>query len=105
MVSLFFAEELAVGMGLDQALSLNQAYYTWEELVEQVDADAAAWGTAVPSEYLNYAFTGQDPIGSYGAENKKFCGRLARSTTRKDYFRTFREASSYSPRTASQLMA
>lgn len=30
MISLFFAEELAVGMGLDQALGLNQAYYTQE---------------------------------------------------------------------------
>ncbi|KAI1247340.1 hypothetical protein MGN70_011228 [Eutypa lata] len=45
---------------------------TTEELVEQVDSDAAARGTAVPYKYLNYAFTGQDPIGSYGPENKKF---------------------------------
>ena len=30
MISLFFAEELAKGMGLDQALGLNQAYYTKE---------------------------------------------------------------------------
>lgn len=30
MISLFFAEELAKGMGLDQALGLNQAYCTQE---------------------------------------------------------------------------
>lgn len=45
---------------------------TTQEQVEQVDSDAATRGTAVPYKYLNYAFTGQDPIGSYGPENKKF---------------------------------
>lgn len=45
---------------------------TTRDLVGQVDADAVARGTAVPYKYLNYAFTGQDPIGSYGPENKMF---------------------------------
>ncbi|RYP13801.1 hypothetical protein DL767_010580 [Monosporascus sp. MG133] len=50
---------------------------TSQELLDQVDTDAAARGTAVPYKYLNYAFTGQDPIGSYGAGNKEFLQRVS----------------------------
>lgn len=40
-------------------------------VIEAIDKDAAAKGTLVPHKYLNYAFDFQDPIGSYGQENRK----------------------------------
>ncbi|KAJ2990948.1 hypothetical protein NUW58_g2708 [Xylaria curta] len=39
-------------------------------VLEKLDENATACGTAVPFKYLNYSFGFQDPIGSYGAENK-----------------------------------
>ncbi|KAH9908353.1 FAD-binding domain-containing protein [Xylariomycetidae sp. FL2044] len=47
-------------------------------VIEAIDADAAARGTAVPYKYLNYAFGFQDPIASYGAENKKMMQDVSR---------------------------
>ncbi len=44
---------------------------TARSLLEAIDEDAAARGQAVPYKYLNYACDFQDPIGSYGAENKQ----------------------------------
>ncbi|KAK8051842.1 hypothetical protein PG993_003227 [Apiospora rasikravindrae] len=40
-------------------------------VIEAIDKDATAKGTLVPYKYLNYAFDFQDPIGSYGPENRK----------------------------------
>ncbi|KAK7994443.1 hypothetical protein PG991_016031 [Apiospora marii] len=44
---------------------------TARNVIEAIDKDAAARGTLVPYKYLNYAFDFQDPIGSYGQENRK----------------------------------
>lgn len=41
------------------------------EVLAAIDHDAKARGTAVPYKYLNYAFSFQDPINSYGEDNKK----------------------------------
>ncbi|KAI0023355.1 FAD-binding domain-containing protein [Xylariomycetidae sp. FL0641] len=42
-----------------------------KELLGSIDRDAASRGQAVAYKYMNYAFSFQDPISSYGAENKK----------------------------------
>jgi len=36
--------------------------------LEKIKEEAASRDTLVPYVYMNYAFTGQDPIGSYGEE-------------------------------------
>ncbi|KAH8678510.1 hypothetical protein BX600DRAFT_507452 [Xylariales sp. PMI_506] len=41
------------------------------DVLEMIKADAVARKTAVPFTYLNYSWDFQDPIGSYGEENKK----------------------------------
>ncbi|VUC35568.1 unnamed protein product [Clonostachys rosea] len=43
---------------------------TFKNVLEAIDQDAAARGTAVPYKYMNYAAPFQDPIESYGEENK-----------------------------------
>ncbi|CAJ2501265.1 Uu.00g041180.m01.CDS01 [Anthostomella pinea] len=40
------------------------------DLIQKTKTEAAARGQAVPYTYMNYAFGFQDPIGSYGDENK-----------------------------------
>jgi hypothetical protein len=52
-----------------------------EGSLEKMRADAAARGTLVPYIYMNYAFTGQDVIGSYGPGNK---ARLQAASKRYD---------------------
>ena len=39
--------------------------------LESIRQDAAAKGTLVPFTFMSYAWNHQDPIGSYGDENKK----------------------------------
>jgi hypothetical protein len=41
-----------------------------ESTLAQMRADATAKGTIIPYIYMNYAFTGQDVINSYGPANK-----------------------------------
>ncbi|OTB02353.1 hypothetical protein M426DRAFT_74692 [Hypoxylon sp. CI-4A] len=41
---------------------------TFKDVLEKIDTDATARGTAVPFKYLNYASNFQDPIGSYGTK-------------------------------------
>lgn len=41
---------------------------TFKGVLEKIDADAACRGTAVPYKYLNYAYSFQQPVVSYGAE-------------------------------------
>ncbi|KAG8162337.1 hypothetical protein KVR01_008102 [Diaporthe batatas] len=43
---------------------------TFKAVIEAIDNDAATRGTAVAYKYMNYAAPFQDPIGSYGKENK-----------------------------------
>lgn len=42
-----------------------------KEALEKMKQDAAGRGTLLPFVYMNYAWTHQDPINSYGAQNKK----------------------------------
>ena len=44
---------------------------TARSVVEEIERDATQRGTKVPYTYMNYASNFQDPINSYGAENKK----------------------------------
>ncbi|KAI0204952.1 FAD-binding domain-containing protein [Astrocystis sublimbata] len=43
-----------------------------KNLLEAIDEDATTKGQAVPYKYMNYAASFQDPIRSYGDENKTF---------------------------------
>lgn len=43
---------------------------TFRGAIEAIDKEAATRGTAVAYKYMNYAAPFQDPIGSYGKENK-----------------------------------
>jgi hypothetical protein len=49
------------------------------DVLDKIRADAKGRGTLIPFEYLNYAFPGQDPIGSYGEEN----GAALRAVSKK----------------------
>lgn len=42
-----------------------------KEALEKMKQDASGRGTLLPFVYMNYAWTHQDPINSYGAQNKK----------------------------------
>ncbi|KAH9905907.1 hypothetical protein F4778DRAFT_683233 [Xylariomycetidae sp. FL2044] len=48
----------------------DSIHSTFKGVIEAVDKDAVKRGTAVPYKYMNYAAPFQDPIGSYGEENK-----------------------------------
>lgn len=52
---------------------------TFQKVIEEIDRDAAARGTAVPFKYMNYAWGFQDPIASYGQENKAFLQKVSRA--------------------------
>ncbi|OTA76491.1 hypothetical protein M434DRAFT_88032 [Hypoxylon sp. CO27-5] len=52
---------------------------TFKGVLEKIDADATSRGTAVPFKYLNYAYSFQDPIRSYGVKN----GEKLREVSRK----------------------
>ncbi|KAI1375700.1 hypothetical protein F4677DRAFT_422155 [Hypoxylon crocopeplum] len=44
---------------------------TFKNILEKIDQEAATRKQAIPFKFMNYSFTFQDPIDSYGAENKK----------------------------------
>ncbi|KAI1172627.1 hypothetical protein F4777DRAFT_581779 [Nemania sp. FL0916] len=44
---------------------------TFKEALEKIDKEAADRNQSINFKFLNYSFTFQDPIGSYGAENKQ----------------------------------
>lgn len=48
----------------------DKIHSTFKGVIEAVDQDAATRGTAVPYKYMNYAAPFQDPINTYGKENK-----------------------------------
>lgn len=50
---------------------------TFKGVLDKVDQIAAEKGTASPYKYLNYAWTSQEPIKSYGAENVDFLKRAS----------------------------
>lgn len=51
---------------------------TFRKVIETIDRDAASRGPAVPFKYMNYAWGFQDPIGSYGEENKAFLQEVSK---------------------------
>ncbi|KAI1261739.1 hypothetical protein F5Y18DRAFT_400325 [Xylariaceae sp. FL1019] len=57
-----------------------------EEMIKAVDEDATKRGTSVAYKYLNYAFTFQDPIGSYGAENLGFLRDVSKAVDPQGVF-------------------
>ena len=44
---------------------------TMRGALEKIEKDAESRGQGVPFRFMNYAFTFQDPIASYGPENKQ----------------------------------
>lgn len=48
----------------------ERIHSTFKGVIEAVDREATTRGTAVPFKYMNYAAPFQDPIESYGKENK-----------------------------------
>jgi hypothetical protein len=48
----------------------NTIHSAFKDVIDAIDEDAAKKGTAVPYKYMNYAASFQDPIGSYGKDNK-----------------------------------
>ncbi|EMR72872.1 putative fad binding domain-containing protein [Eutypa lata UCREL1] len=48
----------------------DKIHSTFKGVIEAVDQDAVTRGTAVPYKYMNYAAPFQDPIETYGKENK-----------------------------------
>jgi hypothetical protein len=49
----------------------NLILKTFKNVLEKIDEDAASRGTAVPYKYMNYAYSFQDPISSYGKDMHK----------------------------------
>ncbi|KAI0379305.1 hypothetical protein F5Y04DRAFT_260138 [Hypomontagnella monticulosa] len=60
-----------------------------KEVLEKMKQDAASREQLVPFVYMNYAWTHQDPINSYGAENKK---RLQKASKKYDPEGLFQKA-------------
>ncbi|KAH7303064.1 hypothetical protein B0I35DRAFT_384423 [Stachybotrys elegans] len=56
------------------------------EVLAAIDQDAQQRGTAVPYKYMNYAFNFQDPINSYGEENKKAMEEVSKKYDPKGLF-------------------
>jgi hypothetical protein len=42
---------------------------TFKKALERIDEDATNRGTAVPYKFMNYTYSFQDPISSYGNDN------------------------------------
>ncbi|KAI1123366.1 FAD-binding domain-containing protein [Nemania abortiva] len=59
---------------------------TAKSILEAIDEDAGERGQAVPYKYLNYALGSQDPIGSYGAENKQFLREVSKKLDPDEIF-------------------
>ncbi|KAJ4415351.1 hypothetical protein N0V82_007401 [Gnomoniopsis sp. IMI 355080] len=51
---------------------------TFKGVLDKVDQIAAEKGTAVPFKYLNYAWSSQEPIKSYGEGNVNFLKRVSK---------------------------
>ena len=45
--------------------------HSFRKVLDQIDEEAATRGTSVPFKYMNYAYSFQDPISSYGQEIRK----------------------------------
>lgn len=51
---------------------------TFRKVIEMIDQDATSRRTAVPFKYMNYAWDFQDPISSYGEENRAFLQEVSK---------------------------
>ncbi|RYP12520.1 hypothetical protein DL767_011250 [Monosporascus sp. MG133] len=51
---------------------------TFRTAIEKIKQDSISKGQAVDHIYMNYSFTFQDPIGSYGAENTEKMRRVSK---------------------------
>jgi hypothetical protein len=49
---------------------MSRFFGMMKEVLENIDRDSGERETAVSFKYMNYAFTFQDPIASYGQVNK-----------------------------------
>jgi hypothetical protein len=87
---------------LDRALALVLLTATWEDasndalventtrdLINKIDARARATGQYYPFKYLNYAYTGQEIFGGYGAANR---AQLQATSRKYDPSRIFQNA-------------
>ncbi|PVH99983.1 FAD-binding domain-containing protein [Periconia macrospinosa] len=57
-----------------------------KDTVQKIKVDAKAKNQSVDYEYMNYAASFQDPIGSYGAENKKKLQDVSRKYDPEGFF-------------------
>lgn len=56
------------------------------EVIEAIDQDAVSRGTSVPFKHLKYGWDFQDPINSYGIENKQALQEASRKYYSKGLF-------------------
>lgn len=61
---------------------------TFKGVLDKVDQIAAEKGTAVPFKYLNYSWSSQEPIKSYGPENVNFLHRVSKQYDPNGLFQT-----------------
>lgn len=61
---------------------------TMRGVLEKIRGETKERGTAVPFEYLNYAAQFQDPIGSYGEDNKKRLQEVSKKYDPEGFFQT-----------------
>ncbi|KAF2263626.1 FAD-binding domain-containing protein [Lojkania enalia] len=61
---------------------------TMRGVLEDIRKDSKEKGTAVPFESLNYAYQFQDPIGSYGEDNKKKLQEVSKKHDLEGIFQT-----------------
>lgn len=66
----------------------NKIETTMRSVLEKIEKDSEKRGTAVPYKFLNYASAFQDPIGSYGAENKKKLQEVSKKYDPEGFFQT-----------------
>lgn len=62
----------------NQAGDDDQILGAFRGALDKMRADAGARGTLVDFVYMNYSLGFQDPIGSYGAENKRHLQTVSR---------------------------
>jgi hypothetical protein len=59
---------------------------TMRGVLEKIQEDSANRGTLIPYTFFNYASPWQDPIGSYGAENKKTLQEVSKKYDPEGFF-------------------
>ena len=59
---------------------------TFKDVVRRIDEDAGKRGTAVSYKYMNYAYGFQDPIGSYGEDERRKLQEVSRKVDPEGVF-------------------